>query len=64
MIHYTSMILCLKSILFASVFCEAQVYTTILNAQSLNTHCTYFQRGRVEDVVVSDECRGKQLGKL
>lgn len=27
-------------------------------------HCKYFQRGRVEDVVVSDECRGKQLGKL
>lgn len=30
----------------------------------LTNTCLCFQRGRIEDVVVSGECRGKQLGKL
>ncbi|NXU78500.1 GNA1 acetyltransferase, partial [Oreotrochilus melanogaster] len=32
--------------------------------QEAPNSCLVLQRGRIEDVVVSGECRGKQLGKL
>lgn len=34
------------------------------NSKANKHSCVCFQRGRIEDVVVSGECRGKQLGKL
>ncbi len=51
----------------------AKVIDLIFNYYILNTYFAIFivqyyilsrQRGRVEEVVVSDVCRGKQLGKL
>ncbi|MGH0177848.1 UNVERIFIED_CONTAM: hypothetical protein FKN15_076406 [Acipenser sinensis] len=44
--------------------CPADLNRGILSRLRLTLFFLLVQRGRIEEVVVSDECRGKQLGKL